>query len=429
VDDKDLEFFEKVVVEYRKKKSIKDTAVNLELSRTKVRKILITMGEITSSITDEATRLLKQGKTQNEVAEILNLSTATLSTYLPYGNRIYNRDEKSAGAIRVEECRARQAIAADGQIRKNREENKDEIGNEINTQEAGIMNNVKVRLTLNINDADMEILKDKGKVKDGIIREVSVPENATLYALHYMIQKMFGWQNSHLHHFELTHETFDSLVGDDYKKWCELCGVVFRFPYDSSEEILEDIYWDDDYQEGQSFKTWLKKKYNPPYYYGGTWELEENSKELIEVFKANNKELVIGPSFEEYLNGETGRKKIRYENLTYSNLKNYFEGGMDEILERLTVAEVLRQFGELIYEYDYGDGWEVRVEYKGECIGEAKPVCTYVDGLAVMDDVGGIHGYCAFLAGENQYENIEESRDWARFMGWTGRMSKPENML
>ncbi len=102
---------------------------------------------------------------------------------------------------------------------------------------------------------------------------------------------------------------------------------------------------------------------------------------------------------------------------------------MDELLERLTVSEVLKQYGKLVYKYDYGDGWEVSVVYSGECTGGDRPVCTAADGLPVMDDVGGIHGYCAFLAGEDQYEDVGESRDWARSIGWTGRMSKPENML
>lgn len=425
MDEKDLELFEKVVDAFREKKSIRNTAYKMQLSRTKVRKILITMGEISSPITEEAVRLLQEGKTQNEIAGILKLSIATLSTYLSYGNRVYNRDEKSDAAIRVAEYRARQAIAADRQVRKIREENIEKS----EEQKARIMKNVKVRLTLDIDGADMEILRKKGKVEEGITREVRVPEDATLHALHYMIQKMFGWQNSHLHHFELPQEVFEGLVGDDYKKWCELCGVLFRFPYNTAEKVLEDIYWDDDYQEGQSFKTWLKKKYNPPYRYEGTWESEENSKDRIEAFKADNRELVIGPSFEEYLKGRTGRKKIKYEDLTYSNVKNCFEGGMDELLERLTVSEVLKQYGKLVYKYDYGDGWEVSVAYSGECTGGDRPVCTAADGLPVMDDVGGIHGYCAFLAGEDQYEDVLESCDWARSVGWTGRMSKPENML
>ena len=60
------------------------------------------------------------------------------------------------------------------------------------------------------------------------------------------------------------------------------------------------------------------------------------------------------------------------------------------------------------------------------------PVCVGADGLPVMDDVGGVGGYADFLrlihysADQDEKEN---AREWARSVGWTGRMIKPENML
>ena len=60
-----------------------------------------------------------------------------------------------------------------------------------------------------------------------------------------------------------------------------------------------------------------------------------------------------------------------------------------------------------------------------------------VDGLPVMDDVGGIRGYCELLevvkgkeeTGMGVFESKEDAKEWARMMGWTGRMSKEENIL
>ena len=54
-----------------------------------------------------------------------------------------------------------------------------------------------------------------------------------------------------------------------------------------------------------------------------------------------------------------------------------------------------------------------------------------------MDDVGGIRGYCELLKvvkGKEEsevsaFESKEDAKDWARMMGWTGRMSKAENVL
>ena len=53
------------------------------------------------------------------------------------------------------------------------------------------------------------------------------------------------------------------------------------------------------------------------------------------------------------------------------------------------------------------------------------------DALPVCDDVGGIHGYCNMLEdlhGEDLSEK-ESMKEWARSMGWTGRMINPKNIL
>lgn len=58
-------------------------------------------------------------------------------------------------------------------------------------------------------------------------------------------------------------------------------------------------------------------------------------------------------------------------------------------------------------------------------------MCVAADGLKVVDDCGGLHGYLNMLRTING-DDKEESNDmkvWARGLGWTGRKSKPENML
>ena len=99
----------------------------------------------------------------------------------------------------------------------------------------------------------------------------------------------------------------------------------------------------------------------------------------------------------------------------------------------------------LIYRYDYGDDWTVKITVVEEVEGELKdqvleterPISVAADGLPVMDDVGGIRGYCELLKvvkGKEEsevsaFESKEDAKDWARMMGWTGRMSKAENIL
>ncbi|MBP5231669.1 MAG: hypothetical protein ILO68_08050, partial [Clostridia bacterium] len=100
----------------------------------------------------------------------------------------------------------------------------------------------------------------------------------------------------------------------------------------------------------------------------------------------------------------------------------------------------------LSYAYDYGDGWEVEIrlvdEYAGDIGGipdlpeeqrrlleKGQPVCVFADGLPVMDDVGGVWGYCEFLETLHDPYADPEEREWARDMGWTGRLKSPKNIL
>lgn len=68
-------------------------------------------------------------------------------------------------------------------------------------------------------------------------------------------------------------------------------------------------------------------------------------------------------------------------------------------------------------------------------VSKMRPVCIAADGLPVCDDIGVIDRYCDFLviihgmASNGAYDNRDESLDWARNQGWTGRMSRPENIL
>ena len=59
------------------------------------------------------------------------------------------------------------------------------------------------------------------------------------------------------------------------------------------------------------------------------------------------------------------------------------------------------------------------------------PLCTASDGFYLLDDVGGAHGFVDMIRiihGDNEYE-ADDMREWARGMGWTGRMSRPDRML
>ncbi len=115
---------------------------------------------------------------------------------------------------------------------------------------------------------------------------------------------------------------------------------------------------------------------------------------------------------------------------------------------------------QLIYSYDYGDGWEVLITCENvyqcdeagvwtgkadedknipvdlleEIIAKHRPICIEKDGIELVDDVGGIGGFCRML--KTIYEadiHDEEERDnmlgWAEMMGWTGRRISPKQTL
>lgn len=273
---------------------------------------------------------------------------------------------------------------------------------------------LKLRLSLNLEETDVKdrvVLNRYGKVKQGIIREVLVPADITLHALHYVIQRAFGWQNSHLHQYLLPEEVFQKMTGgknrpDEYGRtlydgkltdWIDLCGVYFRFPCDD----FEDIYWDDDYKQGVSIKTWFRKKYTAPYSYGGKWEHYAFANATAKSLITENSVIRVTPSFDEWMemkkNGiDVSKQKDKMIPVTDATIEQVglgFESRMDELLERLKVTEVLAAKDEKVpddireavqfvakrlakvneeievtpitkslkYNYDYGDGWEVDI--------------------------------------------------------------------
>ena len=111
-------------------------------------------------------------------------------------------------------------------------------------------------------EEEKRVLRDYGGMKYGktISRDLLVPESICLYALHYAIQACFGWENSHLHRFELPPRQYESVTDGKVGNWSRLVGVLFRSPYMEEHEQ----FWADDYETG-SFKNWLRKKYTGPY--------------------------------------------------------------------------------------------------------------------------------------------------------------------
>ena len=83
-------------------------ARELDLSVSKVVKLLITGGEYSSEICERINDLFGNGKSVPEIQELLNVSRATVQSYLPYKKGVYNAKEISLNAERIKVYRKRE---------------------------------------------------------------------------------------------------------------------------------------------------------------------------------------------------------------------------------------------------------------------------------------------------------------------------------
>ena len=217
------------------------------------------------------------------------------------------------------------------------------------------------------------VLHSYGKVRYGntISRDILIPSDLPLYALHYVIQRLFGWQNSHLHKFNLPAARFRSITGDNAGKWASLLGVLFRSPWMDED----DAFWADDYEYG-SFKTWIRKKYTGPYlslcHGEGIQSCQKDRKEIWKrvpqvkiLYTWNKGELMVAhvePVREKAEPGEVpltdkDRERSWFGTVEKAEiraledcsaeviLRLFIEERPDNLLERLSVEEVLASAG------------------------------------------------------------------------------------
>lgn len=86
---------------------INATAAELDMSTTKVKKLLITSGKLQYEETKQIQRLLAYGKTLAEIEEEMGLKKSSINSYLPYTKVPYKDTEVSANAERCDLYRRR----------------------------------------------------------------------------------------------------------------------------------------------------------------------------------------------------------------------------------------------------------------------------------------------------------------------------------
>lgn len=326
--------FEQIVNSYEHTQSVKDTASELGVSRNTVQRVLITEGLWESKRSKEVVALFKEGYSAQEISERLMLSLKCVQNYLPYTKGMRN-EAITDDSVRSKNKRERMKKALENQRRKlgdtqiNNGENNDVImideslndnkgayermeriilGEPVRKEDRPAIASRKyipsvLKLHLELVDyrgqsisftkEEQEILRTYAKCNATFSREVLVPAEMSLRSLNYMIQRLFGWQNSHLHSFVLEDELFDRITnGGNLDQWENLCGVLFRYP----DEDYIDRYCADDYDGYMSFKTWLKIKYSGaqiPFSVGDSYienkRLIEELEERISVIKNSRK--------------------------------------------------------------------------------------------------------------------------------------------
>lgn len=462
MDKSDGALYERILEEYLQTDSVKQTAENLSTTPITVRRVLITEGLWHSQTSDAIGELFDSGMPTEQIAERLSMSIKNVQAYLPYTRGSYQTHEKSQSSRQSQHYRERKQIALNKQVSMKyniRPNSPLKGGQDEMTQIKEPVRMMHLRIELDTDDIDYKRrinLVKHGKVAEGLIRDVIVPETMTLHALHYLIQKCFGWQNSHLHHFALPEELFDTLTEKRFARWGELAGIYFRFP---SEE-LDDLYCDDDYDGTVSFKTWLKRKYVGPYHFNPISESYLACQAELRAFYKECPQFRVVPAFDQWREEQNAPQPVvKSKTATVDEVFRSIMFGSDHraLLERLTLGELLTdQEPEVLavssdpmhitpitdvlhYFYDYGDGWEVIIkpipghEFAANSseVEDQKPVCIHTDGLSVLDDVGGIGGYCDFLGAihGSDKEEAQRYRQWARSLGWTGRQIAPDKLL
>jgi hypothetical protein len=98
---------------------LKAVAEEVEISASKLRKLLITAGErdrttyFSSPTSDMVLKLRSEGKSVKEMCEITGLSYTSVQGYLPHSKLIYSLDTMSAECERIRHFRARKKAVSD----------------------------------------------------------------------------------------------------------------------------------------------------------------------------------------------------------------------------------------------------------------------------------------------------------------------------
>lgn len=509
--------YNEIITQFQKTQSVNKTVEATGASKVTVQKALITEGLWESRRSQDIIRLKNQGFSTEEIAEALHISIKGVQAYLPYSRTPYG-SVNTKDSLRSKKKREQMQIALKRQVtvsETNNNRNKkpgDDVMNilrSFKSTEKKIGNQEKNRMPMafklhlelvqdesgtgiRFSPDEEEIIKQYARYHEGISRDIIAPSDMTLHALHYAIQKLFGWGNSHLREFSLLPDDFQTVTSGLTSVWEELCGVYFRFPVEDDEES----YWDDDYDGKKSFNSWLKQKYTGPYFVYCSRDSYVENQLLVDQFNTEFRQSTKtkpAKNLNEFvqqiwLGGNTNclMERIRLSELFVpDNMElpsneewwSFTQNSLQHVKD--SEPELLPFVHSIIYQYDFGDGWCIKITCKegyytdveitstdsqkdditnspelstkhiifeskdshnvceslNEIItvatSEKKPICIEADGMNLVDDVGGIYGFVDFVKTlyGGDAEEANEMKIWAESLGWSSRMKRPEKML
>ncbi len=102
---------QQVIASYKNNTSVLKISNMHQISRSKVRKILISEGIIVSPLISNIKTLLLEGKNKKQICNILKISSSTFNDNVSYEKGLYHRQERSKQALRSERFRIKEVLA------------------------------------------------------------------------------------------------------------------------------------------------------------------------------------------------------------------------------------------------------------------------------------------------------------------------------
>ena len=303
---------------------------------------------------------------------------------------------------------------------------------------------------LDLENTSIHLLREYGKVKEGISRDIVVPGTVPLSMIHFMLQRAFGWHDVHIHSFSLSDAAFQSITDNSLSGFLLHTGELFFLGPPGELPYRDYRYYLPFEAKGkpESIRTWLKRQYNLKTLsdqINKGREIRRNALENALEFAKVEFPLVASDLVTKNIIPCADPNEVPVKNIF-----NYIPY-CDELLEAATLDDVFRYEDNFLYHYDpFGDKWRVTIKQIAsiDAFDIIQPYCDSSDGLPVMEDIGGISGYAKFLADVKTLKN--EDIDWydaiaegtnalpsgrirrlaaARDKGWTGRRISPKYIL